>query len=316
MQSRCRILAGLVVLTSFLVTSIMPAANMDAMVPPDAEVVMKLDVKQVLDSALIKKYALDPIKGFLRSPEAQQFTQATGLDPLKDLDAVTITVAGTKNPKFLVVVRGRFDADKINTAMKAQATKDPTLKSSKEGKLTVWEGKKDQNTLYTTVASPGSLAMSTDKTYLVKSVEDEGRSKPGAELQTAANKVPGKESFWIAAIVTPEMKKQMESNPQAKKYANTVKSLTGGLLVTDAILFNFQIHTTDPKIANELKMTIDGFKPLLQLMAAQGGNEMVGPLVKEVLDGLKVNTQETTVSVDLKISEELIEKIRKAAPNQ
>lgn len=316
MLPRCRVLAGMVLLASFLISSLCPAAELDAMVPPDAEVVMKLNIKQVLDSALIKKYALDPIKGALKSPEAQQMIQATGLDPLKDLDSVTVTAAGTKMPKVLIVVRGRFDAEKINTAMAAQAKKDMTLKSSKDGKLTIWEAKKDQNPLYTTVASPGALAMSTDKSYLVKSVGDEGRSKPGADLQTAVNKVPGKESFWVAGIITPEMKKQLETNPQTKKYASTVKSLTGGLTLTDAFQLNIQVHTTDPKVANELKMTMEGLKPLLQLMAMQGGNEQVGTLVKEVLDGLKINTQETTLKVDLNVNEELIDKIKKAASNQ
>jgi len=300
-------LAGLALVAGFLVTTNAPAADLDRMVPSDAEAVMKLNIKQVLDSALVKKYALDIIKQSLQNPEAQQMVTATGLDPLKDLDSITVTASGTTSPRVLIVVRGRFNAAKINAAMETHAQKEKTLTKIQEGKLTIWKAEKDQNPLYTTVPNQGSMVMSTDKDYLIKSVGDEGKNQNSAELRAAVGKVPGKESLWVAGIITDDIKKKMQDNPQTKKYAGTIKSITGGITVTDAFQLNGQIHTTDPKIAAELKKVLEGFVPVIQLMTQ--GNEQFGPLIKEVLDGLKITTTNTTVSIDLSVTEELIKKI-------
>jgi hypothetical protein len=300
-------LAGLALVAGFLVAANTPAADLDTMVPADAEAVIKLNIKQVLDSALVKKYALNIIKQSLQSPEAQQMITATGLDPLKDLDSITVTAAGTTNPRVLIVVRGKFDMAKINAAMATQAEKDKTLTKIQDGRLTIWKAEKDQNPLFSTVPNQGSMVMSTDKDYLIKSVGMEGKNQTSAELKAAVAKVPGKESLWVAGIITEDIKKKLADNPQTKKYAASIKSITGGITVTDALQLNAQIHTNDGDVAKELKKVIEGFVPVIQLMTQ--GNEQYGPLIKEVLDGLKVSIVNTTVSVDLKVSEELIKKI-------
>ncbi len=309
MLSRNRMLAGLALVAGFLITSATPAAELDRMVPSDAEAVVKLNIKQILDSALVKKYALTIINDALKSPEAMQMMTATGLNPLKDLDSITVTAAGTTMPKVLIVVRGRFAPAKLNAALEAQAQKEPMkLKKMTEGRLTIWEAKNPgQDTLYTTVANQGSMVMSTDKDYLVKSVGNEGKAQANPDLRAAVAKVPGKESLWMAGIITEDLRKKMEANPQTKKYAASVKSVTGGITVTDALEINGQIHTNNADVAKELKKVIEGFVPVIQLMTQ--GNEQYGPLIKEVLDGLKVSLVNTTVTVDLKVSEELIKKI-------
>ncbi len=316
MWSRWRNLAGTAVLTGLLFVALGRTAELDPLVPSGAKGVLKLDIKQVLDSALVKKYALPDLQGLMQMPQAQQYITATGLDPLKDLDSVTITAAGARNPpQVLIVVRGRFDAAKINAALAEQAKKDPQLKISKEGKLTIWElPNKEQHPLFGTIASPGAMVLSTDKDYLVKSIADEGKTKPSAELVTAAGKVPAKESIWGAFLVTPEIKSLTESNPKVKKYVDSLKSVTGGLSVTDVLQFQLQGHATSPEAANEIKTALESLKPLLQGVAAMlgKGNEQNTAVFRDLIDAIKISTRESTIAIDLKVNEDLLGKIRKA----
>jgi len=285
------------------------AADPDPLTPGDADVVVSVNLKQILDSALVKKYALAAMQLALQSPDAQKILTATGLDPLKDLDSVTFVNAGTTSPKWLVVVRGKFDGEKIAAAAEAEAKKDPKLKVSKEGGLTIFEMSNNAQTAFATVANRGSIVVSNEKDHLVKSAKNVGPAMPNAELKTALGKVGGKESLWLAALVTEERKKAMQNNPQTAQFASKLQSVTGSLNLTDAATLAIQVHTADAKAAGELKKVVEQLKPFLQLFAA--GDEQAGPIVKEIVEAIKVETQQNAVTIDLKVSEELLKKLKK-----
>jgi hypothetical protein len=84
----------------------------------EPEVMFSINIKQILGSELVKKHALDLIKAALMTEKnAQEIIKDTGLDPLKDLDSITVSGGNIKSPKAIIVVRGRFDADKINAKL-------------------------------------------------------------------------------------------------------------------------------------------------------------------------------------------------------
>jgi hypothetical protein len=71
------------------------AVEPDKMIPADAEAVIVFNVRQTLDSPLIKAYALDKIKDAMKgNAQAETVLKAAGIDPLKDIDSVLITNAG------------------------------------------------------------------------------------------------------------------------------------------------------------------------------------------------------------------------------
>jgi hypothetical protein len=287
----------------------------DTPVAEAPEVLVSLNVKQILDSGLVKKYALDFIKMSLQTEKnAQEIIKSTGLDPLKDLDSITISGSAQKPPKAMIVVRGRFDAEKINTRMAKESDKDKSLKSTKDGALTIWQAEKDGNTMYATVASRGMMLMSLDKASLVKAATGLGTGKVGADLKMAMSKVTGKESMWLASIVNADMKTQLASNPQTKMYADKVKAMAGSLTLSDDFHLGAQIFTTDADIAGDIKEKLNGLKPFAMLLAQ--GNEQAAPVVKELFDNLKITADDTTVNINLKVSEELIKKIQALKPGQ
>jgi hypothetical protein len=195
----------------------------------------------------------------------------------------------------------------------AKKEKNEKLKSSKEGALTIWQAEEKNNTLYATVASKGTLLMALDKDSLLKAASGEKTGKLGAELKSAMGKVKGSESLWVAGVVNEEMKNGLANNPQTKKYADKLKSMFGSLTLTDAIQLGIRVQTTETKTAEEISKMLNDLKPLALVFTQ--GNEKMAPIVKELVDNLKIGTEQTEITIDLKVAEELLKKIQ-AATNQ
>ena len=87
-----------------------PHAQPDRLIPGDAKVMVAVNVRQMLQTPVVKKHALDPLKlGLQRNDELRQLLAAAGLDPLKDIDTIALSTSGnpTSTGKLLAVVRGR-----------------------------------------------------------------------------------------------------------------------------------------------------------------------------------------------------------------
>jgi hypothetical protein len=290
------------------------AVDADKLTPADAEVVISVNVRQLLDSPVFQKYGKDEAKNALQDPNAKKILGAVGLDPLKDVDSVLLTSAGdiADKPKVLVVARGKFDVSKIDAAA-AQYAKDNTdLKITKEDGLTIYEGKGGdaKQTLYTHFVSDGkTLLASTDKAYLLQAIKTPPAA-PSPAMQSALSKISGKDSIWLAMVVTDEMNKQLAVNPQTKDLAGKLEAVTGSINVTNDIQTNLVIHTADAMSAGDLKKKLAQVKPLLSLLAA-GTNEDAAPILQDLVDNLKITTDQNSVKVSLKVSEDLLDKVNK-----
>src|SRR5437588_8389064 len=105
----------------WLLTVLMPvlaipaqAADVNKYLPNDADFVLVLNVKQLLDSPLVQKHALADLKTMLKgNSEATKHFDAVGFDPFKDLNTVTLGVALAKEPKGLLIAQGTFDIAKF-----------------------------------------------------------------------------------------------------------------------------------------------------------------------------------------------------------
>src|SRR5436305_6233402 len=96
------------------------SAEPDRLLPGDTEQVVHINIKQILGSQLFKKYALPDIEKQLKdNKEYKQLQEATGVDVLKDVNSIVIANSGTTGKKALVILRGRFDQDKIHKSASA-----------------------------------------------------------------------------------------------------------------------------------------------------------------------------------------------------
>src|SRR5262249_47961192 len=90
------------------------AATPDKYLPDDSEVVLTVDVRRFLETPLINR-DLDKLREALKGQEKiSAELEKLGLDPLKDVDRVTVAAApGQGNDHFLLVAHGRFDTAKL-----------------------------------------------------------------------------------------------------------------------------------------------------------------------------------------------------------
>ena len=76
--------------------------------------------------------------------------------------------------------------------------------------------------------------------------------------------------------------------------------------MSEATVLLVAVEQGDAKAAAEVKKLVDGGKAILMLLVSQ--NEDVGPILGEVVEGLKVSTAKNAVTVSGKVSSDQIEK--------
>jgi hypothetical protein len=292
------------------------AAEIDKLTPADAQMVMVFNIRQAIDSPLAKKKGVvDILKAAIDgNPQAKELLKALNLDPAKDIESVAVAVEnltdiqpGGKPDKLLVMVRGNFDPDRIV----AVASKLDTIKTSTEGTTTVFEYKdkgKDDTTFFTVIGKD-TIAAAPSKAYLLKCVKNIGGGSK--DLVKASAKLDSKSSMWLAMVISKEMRALMAQNPQFKDIANKLESVTFGVNVTDAIVADLNINTTDAAAAKAMKAQVDLALPFLTAIVPE--DNPANPVVKEIRKNLKVTANQDALNFNLKINEATLDMIIKLA---
>jgi hypothetical protein len=283
-----------------------PAAQPDKLVPGDAQLVASINFRSLLNSALFKKYGEEQLKAAINgNPEAKQAFEAMGIDPFKDIDSATITSNSlTQQDQILVIVRGRYDLDKIQKTLALVAEKDPKIKISKEGAHTIYETKGDDKPMFATFVDKETLTMSPAKDFLVDSIGNAGKKPLDKELMAAIGTIDANKSIWLAAPVTKEMRQQLQNNPQTRLLADKLKAITGTFNITDAAEADLNILTTDAESATQIGMMLKQLIPLMKVLIQN--QEGVPPAAKALIDQIKVNTIRNSVNINLKLTEDMI----------
>ena len=288
------------------------AAEIDKLTPADAQVVVVFNVRQAIDSPLAKKKGVtDLLKaGIEGNKEAKQAMTALGLDVTKDIERVSVSVGGPidfqggkKPDKVLIAIHGNFDPDRIE----ATAKKVDAIKVSKEGTATIYEIQDKGETNYATVIGKNTIAASPSKEYLLLAVKNVGGGSK--ELSKASAKVDGKQSMWMAVVITDDMRKAMAQSPQMKDVAGKIESITMGIHVTDEIVLDLNINTADGAAAKAMKTQVDAALPFIT--AIIGDDNPASGVVKDLMKTLKITAKEDALNLNMSISEATLDKIIK-----
>ncbi len=301
-------------LAALLAAPVAPAAEPDKLVPSDADAVVVFNVRQTLDSALVKSYALEHFKAALKgSDEVTKLMAAAGIDPLKDVDTVTLANTGAppKNDS-LIVIHGKFELDKVQSAAQDFAKKNPTeLKISGEGKARVYELVVKDNTLFATFPDGNTLVAANSKEYLQGAVKKDNTGKWNKDLRAALDKVKGsKDSVWIAMVVTDEMRKTIASDEKRKDLATKLESVTGSVNIANDVQMAFLVNTNDAEAAAKVAKELGG---LIRLLGVLGiGNEQARPFIELVTENLKISNKDKAATIEMKITEAQLKKAMNA----
>jgi hypothetical protein len=307
--------SGLALAALFLATSVYGAAVPEKMVPGSAEFVVTVNVKQILGSDLVKKYALDKIKEALKNPDVTKMTEAFGIDPLKDVERLTVAARGDlqKTKKALMILNGTFDEKKIQDAATA-AAKGGEFKyeTSKEGKFTLHTVIPTQGeTAYLVFVDKGTVIASPSKDMLLEVVGGKA-AKIDSTLAKALAKSTGKESVFAASVVTDDIKAAAKANEGLKNIVDKLEYSTFSLTASDGVNVNLAVQTADAETAAGLKLLVAGVG-LPQLKKVVADNPLAPPFAKDLLDKIKVATEKSALVISLDVPAETIEKIIKDA---
>src|SRR5437879_12168888 len=85
-----RLQLGLLVGAALVLVLPIRAAEVDQYLPEDAEVVLVVNAKQLLDSPLVKKHFLEQMRDLMKTnTEVANILSALGFDPYKELTSLT-----------------------------------------------------------------------------------------------------------------------------------------------------------------------------------------------------------------------------------
>lgn len=316
---------ALAVVTAFLVSAaFLRAAEVDAYLPEDSETVLNLNVRQILDSQIIKKNFLEPAQEALRgNDQVQDILKDLGFDPFKDLDRIVIAApGGTEKDRGLVILHGRFDVAKFKTKGE-QVAKDysENLKIHKilGGKHVLYEVNVPDmdDPLFVALAGRDTLLASPGKDYVVdalKKSQDLSKNKPALKdkkFQTLLEKVDTRQSLSLAVVKNPDIQKALESVPgDIKGMIEKIQALGGGLTISDEIKLELVVTTKNATDADDLsKSAKAGLNLILAFAAAftQNNNSPEAEFVVEIIKGLSIASKKDAVVIKGRISSDLIE---------
>ncbi len=299
------------------------AADLDPYLPEDTESILNINVRQLLDSQLVKKHLLDVAQEALRSnDQLQDILNDLGFDPFKDLDRVVVaSPIGTEKDRGLVIVHGRFDVAKFK-AKGEEAAKDHSdnLKIHKilGGKQLLYEVNHPDldDPLFVALAGNDTLLASPGKDYVVNALKKSGKdAKPtlkNKKFQALLEKVDVGQSLSLGAVTTPEVAKVIEKTPgDVKGMVEKIQAVAGGLTISDEIKLEIAVTAKNAKDAKDLSDSAKAGLNLVLSFAAPLSQNANTPkwveLVVEVVKAVRVTNKSETVFVKGRISNDLIE---------
>lgn len=314
LHSRTPWLAGLT--AALLLVPAAPAAGVDKLIPPDTTVVVTVNVKQILDSPLVKKRGLDEAKQALKSvEEANQVLEELGFDPFRDVDRITAAgPGGAEKDRGLLIVRGQFDLDKFKARAEQAAKDDPdVLKIQKVPGGTVYEvnAPGQDMPIFVALLNRTTLVASAGKDYVVDAMDREaGRSKAtikDKDLKAVIDRLDDKQSLAFAAVGAAF--KGADTGPAAE-FLEKIEALGGGLTITDELRLEVVVSTRNEDDAAKLKEAANnGVNAGIAILGLAAGDHKEVEMVVDLLKTVKATTKDKTVTIKARVTSDVIKEL-------
>jgi hypothetical protein len=303
-------------------------ADLDAYLPPDTESYVSVNVRQMLDSPLVKKTAIGPLRDALKgAQEVEDVLKDLGFDPFKHLDRVIVaSPKSTDKDRGLIIAHGTFDVKKFqDKAADAAQNNDDVLKIHKVplgGGATheVYEVVlPDQDmSLFVAIASAKTIIASPGKDYVVEALKRARLKQPPAlknkAFQALVEKLDAKQTLSLAvngkALAGVE---GVDFLPKRTREAlGKIEAIGGGITVSNEIKLELAVSTADTTSAQDVRGAVDkGVKLGLVSLALLGEDNKGLNLLLEVMKTVRVGGRARVVSVTARLTSEVIEDLFK-----
>lgn len=317
-------LSRLVLLAVFSLSPTMAsvrAAEVEPLLPAESESVVMINVRQVLESELFKKYARGQVEQALQGNDAQKMMKDMGLDPMKDIEKVMVGTWGTgpEDMKFVFVIRGKFDPAKLFEAVQQAAKKDPDkveIVSEGDFKLIKFTPENERKPVYASVASENAIVAGSDKKLVAATLADaqKGANKPRIKKELADLVAKQDEKVSMFAVGLTDGKIELPPNfsipvqgvdpEKLEKQLQGMKTASMIMNVTDGVSFELAMGMKDTDTASDFGKTIEQLlttaKVFIPILAAQ--QPQFQPVAQELGETLKSTVDDKSVSISLKIT--------------
>jgi hypothetical protein len=299
------------------------AADLEPLLPAETEQLIRVNVRQILESDLIKKYALNQIKQALEGNDAQKQLKELGMDPLKDIDSITGGIWGDdpQNMKFVMIAKGKFDPAKLFEKAEAEAKKDgDKIGIVKDGSYTLvkFTVPNRPDPLFMSVADEKTVLVGSEKglvTAAMKAAETKSKSVLKKELVALADTVDSKASMSVVALSSGKVgdipPNPLFDNPEKlKKQLEKMETMAMTVKVTGDITLEVAMGMKDGDAADDFGGTVDELlnkaKAFLPFLAMQSPN--MKPVVTDISKSLKSKVEKKAVNITAKLSGDAIGK--------
>jgi tetratricopeptide (TPR) repeat protein len=220
--------------------------------PADADALLVVNVRQLVDSPAFQANALERIQGFLKgNAVTRQVISETGIDPLKDLDLLAVSGQSEAGGPFVACLYGHFK----ETTLRAVARKVYKSRSVRVGSASY--------TIYESAPSgqapqaPGYFGLVNENLLVVSSSEGAVTSAfrpgvlslqgPAARLASLIDEVAQYRTCCVIALQS-----FLLAGAADKGFAKQVDFAVGGADVTEGISFHLAFRTADAEAARRL----------------------------------------------------------------
>ncbi len=296
-----------------------PAADVDPELPNDTDIVAHVNVRQLLASALVQKYALEHMRKELKSVlEADVVLDELGLDPFTEIAGFTLAAPGGADPnRVLLIAHGKFKLDKFKARAEDAVKEGGPLKIVPMGDYTIYEVNPPEgpvSDVYVALPDDHTFLASPEKNRLLDALDKHAgkkKSEINPDLKARIAKLGAAESAWIVALTTGLEKGPIGTDPTAKKeFLDRSVTVSGSVRVGQDVVLNAVIAAKSEQDASEIakKLTELGDQGKAILVAFAQSNNYLAPLI-EVAKSLNVVTEGKTVTQSVTISTSVIEKM-------
>jgi hypothetical protein len=308
-----------VLLLSLVVTSYTRAADLETYLPKDTDLVLSLNVRQVLESPVVKNNAIDLIRTTLNSNrEVEASIKALGLDPLVDFNRVSIGInlENFNNPRATAILDGKFDSVKISRLMDELIKKDPKqFGAEKSGGKVIYRIAVSNQIVFATVIDAGTIVLGTVKENIVSAaVVGKGSRKPEirkelAELLARADPMV---SLYLAGHVKGRLGAVPLPDADLKKMIEQIETIAGEVRLDKDLQAVVTLTTSSAQIAKEVQSLAESAISLyrLQLKLALSDQPELRPLV-DLASSIKAVQKDKQIVITGNLAGAGIEKLLK-----
>lgn len=299
------------------------AAELERLLPDDADLVISVNLRQILDSGIMKKHVLPELDVKFAS-EARKLVGLLGLNPVKEVASFTVAFPGNGDPnQWVGIVRGEFDVARLQGYGDSLVQSRPNAVAVHQHDRTrIYEDltRKDQRGVprFFALLDKEILIASPTKACVVEASRRVGqaaaRANPG--LADLVARQDGKQSIWVASVASDSLKKNWGQQAGLAPLAGKLLSFGGGVTIGDDVKLNVRIQMSDPKTARDMRQQLEALKAIavLAISVNEDLRDYAAVLV-DALNGLTFSQEQTVVGADLIVPGTLIEKGIQAGKN-